>query len=41
MEFSDTIGVQELFENEDNINKLLHYVITNGSLWNCKGELRR
>lgn len=28
MEFTDIIGVQELFENDDNIDKLLHYVIT-------------
>ena len=27
MEFTDIIGVQELFENDDNIDKLLHYVI--------------
>ena len=33
MEFSDIIGVQELFENDDNINKLLHYVITKGRVF--------
>lgn len=33
MEFSDTIGVKELFENDDNVNKLLHYVITKGRVF--------
>lgn len=33
MEFTDIIGVQELFENDDNIDKLLHYVITKGRVF--------